>query len=157
MDIRTKAYSLPRSIYLKECYKNIIFSQWWLIILFNAVLGYGIYAKIKWLIITLTIIEVLYFIFWLIQLIGVQYLQQASIIFQKVFYIFNENYINICISENERAMLKWDQVKKIKIKKNYAIIFLEKAHIIYVPYTSVKSGLEKNIFINLLKSKQNKK
>lgn len=157
MDIRTKAYSLPRSIYLKECYKNIIFSQWWLIILFNAVLGYGIYAKIKWLIITLTIIEVLYFIFWLVQLIGVQYLQQASIIFQKVFYIFNENYINICISENERAMLKWDQVKKIKIKKNYAIIFLEKAHIIYVPYTSVKSGLEKNIFINLLKSKQNKK
>ena len=139
MDIRTKAYSLPRSIYLKECYKNIIFSQWWLIILFNAVLGYGIYAKIKWLIITLTIIEVLYFIFWLVQLIGVQYLQQASIIFQKVFYIFNENYINICISENERAMLKWDQVKKIKIKKNYAIIFLEKAHIIYVPYTSVKS------------------
>lgn len=157
MDIRTKAYSLPRSIYLKECYKNIIFSQLWLIILFNAVLGYGIYAKIKWLIITLTIIEVLYFIFWLVQLIGVQYLQQASIIFQKVFYIFNENYINICISENERAMLKWDQVKKIKIKKNYAIIFLEKAHIIYVPYTSVKSGLEKNIFINLLKSKQNKK
>jgi len=157
MDIRTKAYSLPKSIYLKECYKNIIFSQWWLIILFNAVLGYGIYAKIKWLIITLTIIEVLYFIFWLVQLIGVQYLQQASIIFQKVFYIFNENYINICISENERAMLKWDQVKKIKIKKNYAIIFLEKAHIIYVPYTSVKSGLEKNIFINLLKSKQNKK
>lgn len=157
MDIRTKAYSLPRSIYLKECYKNIIFSQWWLIILFNAVLGYGIYAKIKWLIITLTIIEVLYFIFWFVQLIGVQYLQQASIIFQKVFYIFNENYINICISENERAMLKWDQVKKIKIKKNYAIIFLEKAHIIYVPYTSVKSGLEKNIFINLLKSKQNKK
>ena len=157
MDIRTKAYSLPRSIYLKECYKNIIFSQWWLIILFNAVLGYGIYAKIKWLIITLTIIEVLYFIFWLVQLIGVQYLQQASIIFQKVFYIFNENYINICISENERAMLKWDQVKKIKIKKNYAIIFLEKAHIIYVPYTSVKSGLEKNIFINLLKSKQNTK
>ena len=157
MDIRTKAYSLPRSIYLKECYKNIIFSQWWLIILFNAVLGYGIYAKIKWLIITLTIIEVLYFIFWLVQLIGVQYLQQASIIFQKVFYIFNENYINICISENERAMLKWDQVKKIKIKKNYAIIFLEKAHIIYVPYTSVKSGLEKNIFINLLKSKKNKK
>lgn len=157
MDIRTKAYSLPRSIYLKECYKNIIFSQLWLIILFNAVLGYGIYAKIKWLIITLTIIEVLYFIFWFVQLIGVQYLQQASIIFQKVFYIFNENYINICISENERAMLKWDQVKKIKIKKNYAIIFLEKAHIIYVPYTSVKSGLEKNIFINLLKSKQNKK
>lgn len=157
MDIRTKAYSLPRSIYLKECYKNIIFSQWWLIILFNTVLGYGIYAKIKWLIITLTIIEVLYFIFWFVQLIGVQYLQQASIIFQKVFYIFNENYINICISENERAMLKWDQVKKIKIKKNYAIIFLEKAHIIYVPYTSVKSGLEKNIFINLLKSKQNKK
>ena len=157
MDIRTKAYSLPRSIYLKECYKNIIFSQLWLIILFNAILGYGIYAKIKWLIITLTIIEVLYFIFWFVQLIGVQYLQQASIIFQKVFYIFNENYINICISENERAMLKWDQVKKIKIKKNYAIIFLEKAHIIYVPYTSVKSGLEKNIFINLLKSKQNKK
>ena len=157
MDIRTKAYSLPRSIYLKECYKNIIFSQLWLIILFNAILGYGIYAKIKWLIITLTIIEVLYFIFWFVQLIGVQYLQQASIIFQKVFYIFNENYINICISENERAMLKWDQVKKIKIKKNYAIIFLEKAHIIYVPYTSVKSKKEKNIFINLLKSKQNKK
>ena len=86
MDIRTKAYSLPRSIYLKECYKNIIFSQWWLIILFNAVLGYGIYAKIKWLIITLTIIEVLYFIFWLVQLIGVQYLQQASIILDLIEY-----------------------------------------------------------------------
>lgn len=157
MDIRTKAYSLPKSIYFKECYKNIILSQWWLILIFNAILGCGIYYKIKWLIITCGVIEVLYFIFWIIQLIGVQYLQQASIIFKKVFYIFNENYINICISENERAMIKWDQVKKIKLKKNYAVIFLEKAHIIYVPYSSVKSGLEKNIFINLLKARQNKK
>ena len=156
MEIRTKAYALPKSIYFKECYKNIIISQWWIITILSAFIGYGIYSKAKWMIILFSVLEVIYFLFWILQLLGIQYLQQASIIFRKVFYIFSEDFIQICVSENERATVKWEQIKKIKFKKNYIVIFLEKAHIIYVPFSAIKSGLEKNIFINFMKNKKKK-
>ena len=152
MEIRTKKYSVPTGIYFRECYKNIIFTQWWVIFIFNAILGYSIYVKMKWLIITISILEVLYFLFWAINLIGIQYLPQSEIIFAKVFYIFSDECIKICVTDNNMAIINWDQVKKVKFRSSYTVLFLATAHIIYVPVSAFRSKLERDIFINILKS-----
>ena len=156
MEIRTKKYSIPTGVYFKECYKNIIFTQWWVIFIFNSILGYSIYAKMKWLIITISVLEVLYFLFWVINLIGIQYLPQSELIFAKVFYIFSDECIKICVTENNMAIVNWEQVKKVKNRKTYSVLFLAAAHVIYVPTSAFRSKLEKDIFLNMLKSRVKK-
>lgn len=156
MDIKTKAYSLPKNVHLKECYKDILLSQWWLILIINSLLGYCIYIKLFWAIITIPIIETLYLLFWLFNLIGIRYIPQANLIFAKVFYIFSDDCIKICLSENNMAIINWDQIKKIKVRKDYLVLFLARAHIIYIPKTAFKSNLEKNMLINTIKFKLNK-
>lgn len=153
MEIRTKKYSIPYGIYFKECYKNLILTQWWLIFIFNSILGYGIYARIRWLVIVVAVIECLYFLFWLINLVGIRYLPQAELIFSKVFYIFSGECIKICITENNMAILNWEQIKKVKVRKKYFVLFLAKAHIIYIPVLAFRSNLEKDIFLNILNEK----
>ena len=155
MEIRTKRYSIPGGLYFRECFKNIIFTQLWLIFIFSGFIGYGVYVKIKWLIITASILEGLYFLFWIVNLVGVQYLPQAKLIFSKVFYIFSDKNIKICVTDNNMAIISWEQIKKVKVRKNYVVLFLAKAHIIYVPFTTFRSNLEKNMFLNILRDCKN--
>ena len=158
MEIKTKKSAIPKGVYFCECYKEIILSQWWLLIIINTLLGYSIYSKTKWAIITVSVIEGIYFLFWVINLIGIQYLPQAKIIFSKVFYIFSDQDIKICIPNDNRinpdmAVIQWEQIIKIKQKKQAFILFLAKAHIIYLPFSIFRSPLEKDLFVNILKTK----
>ena len=104
-------------------------------------------------IVTALTIELVYILFWLIQVYSIQYHPQSSVLFDKIIYTFSPEDIFINIDATKGAQIKWDQIIKIKYRDDYVLLFLSKIQMLYVPYYAFRSPLEKNLFLNLLKKK----
>lgn len=152
MKVSTKYFSLPIGIYVKECFLNGIKSQWYVSLLLIISISVGFWFKMLWLIITASIFEVLYLLFWLLQFYAVQYIPQNQIMFKKMYYEFLDDKILMHLDAKMCAQFFWSFVKKIKRRKKYYILFLSKAQIIYVPKDSFSSQFELNMFEVLLKN-----
>ena len=156
MRIRTKTYSLPKGIFKKECYKNIFKSQWWVNILLFSGLGYGIFINSKSIWITSLVFEILYILFWILQVTGVQYMPQNALLFGKISYIFSPENIIISIDSNRGSQIEWNQIIKVKYRKDYVVLFVSKLQFLYIPFSAFRSNIEKTMFLNLLKTKLQK-
>jgi len=153
MKIKTKSYILPKGIFKKECYKNILKSQWWVNILLFSVAGYGIFINLKSLWITSLVFEILYVLFWIIQVVGVQYVPQNALLFGKISYIFSPENIILSIDANRGSQIEWKQIISVKYRKDYIVLFVSKLQFLYIPFSAFKSNIEKTMFLNLLKTK----
>ena len=153
MRIRTKKYSTPKSIYKSECYREIFETQWWINVFILSIFGSGIYMNYLSVIITGITLEFVYVLFWLLQVYSIQYHPQGALLFDKLSYVFSPENIFINIDATRGAQINWDQVLKVKYRKDYVLLFLSKIQILYIPYNGFRSTLEKNLFLNLLKKK----
>ena len=153
MKIKTKYYMLPRNIFKNECYKEIFKTQWYVNFLLLSILGYGVYINMKSVWITSLVFEILYILFWIIQVTSVQYVPQAAVLFEKLSYIFSPENITIALDNNRFSQIEWNQILKIKCRKDYIVLFVSKIQLLYIPYSCFKSNLEKTMFIALLKTK----
>lgn len=152
MRVSTKYFSLPVRIYVKECFLNGIKSQWYISFLLLSGIAAGVWFKMLWLIITASILEVLYLCFWLLQFYAVQYIPQNQIMFKKMYYEFFDDKILMHLDAKMCAQFFWSFVQKVKRRKKYYVLFLSKAQIIYVPKDSFNSQFELNMFDVLLKN-----
>ena len=153
MRIKTKTYSLPKNIFKNECYKDIFKTQWWISFLNFSVLGYGIYSNMKSIWITSLVFEILYILFWVIQVNSVQYVPQNAILFEKMCYIFSPENIILSLDVNRCSQIEWKQIIKVKYRKDYVVMFVSKVQFLYVPFSAFRSNIEKTLFLNLLKTK----
>lgn len=153
MKIRTKASVLPTSLFKRECYKDIFRAQWWVNILILSVLGYGVYIHMKSVWITALVFEILYLLFWFIQVTTSLYIPQNAILFEKFSFIFSPENITLVLDGNRRSQIEWNQVLFVKFRKDYVIMFVSKIQFLYVPFSIFRSNMEKTMFLNLIKTK----
>lgn len=154
MIVRTKNYKLDKGTYRKIAFRNIMKQQGW-IALTAAValcLCYMWIPSIWWFIGAFTGLG-LYMLFWWIQFYGVTQLEQGKMLFERFSYEISSQQIVMKLNPREGMPLKWDQIKRAQIGKDYFALFLSKAQFIHLPFRIFNTENERKFLTSVLKKK----
>jgi len=153
MIVKTKNYRLEKKSYIKLAMRNILKQQWWVSLIVIAIcLGYVWIPNIWWFI-GAFIGAVLYLLFWWIQFYGVTQLEQGKMLFERLSYEINSQQVLIKLSAREGMPMKWDQIKKAHIGKDYFLLMVNKAQLIHLPFKIFNSENERKFVTSILKTK----
>lgn len=154
MIVKTKNYRLEKKTYINLAFKSILAQQGWIAAV-AAVAICLLYFWIPsiWWFIAAVIGVGLYLLFWYIQFYGVTQLEQGKMLFERFSYEISSQQILMKLNPREGMPLKWDQIKKANIGKDYFLLFVNKAQLIYWPYKIFNSENERKFVTNILKTK----
>ena len=154
MIIKTRNYKLDKKTYIKLALKNILKQQGWIagVAALAICLCYFWIPSIWWFI-GAGIGLGLYLLFWWIQFFGVTQLEQGKMLFEKFSYEINSQQILMKINPREGMPMKWDQIKKAAIGKDFFVLFVNKAQMIYLPFKIFNNENERKFLTSILKTK----
>ena len=153
MNVKTKKYKLESGTYIKLALKSVLKQQWWVSLIVLAIcLGYLWIDNIWWFI-GAGIGAVLYILFWLIQFAGVTQLDQTKMLFEKLAYEITSQQILIKLNAKQGMPIKWDQIKRGHIGKDYILLSVNKAQLIHLPFRIFNSDNERKFVESILKRK----
>lgn len=157
MVVKTRNYKLEKKVYINLALKNILMKQGWIAALgaFVLCLGYAIPGAASiWWFIGAAVGLGLYILFWWIQFYGVTQLDQGKMLFEKFAYEISSQQILMKINAREGMPLKWDQIQKAAIGKDYFVLFVNKAQLIHLPFRIFNTENERKFVISVLKAKR---
>jgi len=153
MIVKTKKYQLTTGKYIKLGMLNILRSQWWVILIALAVASMTfVLPSIWWWIGSLSAF-VLYGLFWLIQFAGVPQLEQNKVLFERMNYEITSQQILIKLSPKEGMPIKWENIKKAFVGKDFFLLVISKAQFIYLPFRIFNSDNERKFMETILRRK----
>lgn len=154
MVVKTKNYKLEKNIYINIAFKNIMKQQGWIaaVAAFVICLGFVWIASIWWFIAAFIGI-LLYLLFWYIQFYGVTQLEQSKMLFEKFSYEISSQQILMKINPREGAPIKWDQIQKGEIGKDFYVLYINKAQILYWPFRIFNTENERKFVGSVMKAK----
>jgi hypothetical protein len=134
MIVRTKNYRLEKKTYIGLALRNVLRRQGWIagLAALAICLCYFWVPSIWWFIGAVIGLG-LYLLFWWIQFYGVTQLEQGKMLFEKFSYEISSQQIMMKINPREGMPMKWDQIKHAAIGKDYFVLFVNKAQMIYLP------------------------
>jgi len=154
MIIKTKNYKLEKKTYINFALKNILLQQGWIAGLAAlAICLFYFWIPSIWWFIAAIIGLALYVLFWWIQFFGVTQLDQGKMLFEKFSYEISSQQILMKINPREGMPLKWDQIKKAAIGKDYFVLFVNKAQLIYLPFKIFNTENERKFLTSVLRTK----
>jgi hypothetical protein len=156
MIVKTKNYKLEKKVYISVALKNILKKQGWMAGLGALVicLGYVIPGlQSIWWFIAAFIGLGLYLLFWWIQFYGVTQLEQGKRLFEKFVYEISSQQILMKINPREGMPIKWDQVQSAEIGKDFFVLYINKAQILYWPFRIFNTDNERKFVASILKAK----
>lgn len=154
MIVRTKNYKLEKKTYINLALKSILKQQGWIAAAaaFVLCLGFIWIASIWWFIGAFIGLG-LYLLFWWIQFYGVTQLEQSKMLFEKFSYEISSQQILMKINPREGMPLKWDQIQRAIIGKDFFVLFVNKAQLIYWPFKIFNSENERKFVTSVLRTK----
>ncbi|MEM9737711.1 MAG: YcxB family protein [Bacteroidota bacterium] len=154
MIIKTKNYRLRTSTYVWLAFVYFLRRQWWMILLLTSA-NFGLFY-IQWIItgVVTSILSLLYFLFWLAQFYAVTFLEENQLLFQSLSYQITSKSITMHITTKQGMPIEWPQIRRAYVRKKYIILFLSKAHFIYLPHHVFKSKQEREFLLFILRGKK---
>ncbi len=153
MIVKTKNYRLEKKDYIRLAMRNILKQQWWVALIVVAIcLGY-VWIPSMWWFIGALAGTALYLLFWWIQFYGVTQLEQGKILFERLSYEINSQQVLIKLNAREGMPMKWDQIKRATIGKDYFLLTVNKAQLIHLPFKIFNSENERKFLTSILKTK----
>lgn len=154
MIVKTKNYKLDKKTYIKLALREILKRQGWMAALgaFVICLGFIWIQSIWWFIAAMVALG-LYFLFWWIQFYGVTQLDQGKMLFERFSYEISSQQILMKLNPREGMPLKWDQIKRANIGKDYFVLFVNKAQLIYLPFKIFNTENERKFLSSVLRNK----
>ena len=153
MIVKTKKYQLSTKKYIRLGMLNILRSQWWVILIALAIASMTFIIPSNWWWIGSLIAFVLYGVFWLIQFAGVPQLEQNKILFERLSYEITSQQILIKLNPKQGMPMKWENIKKAFIGKDFYLLILSKAQFIYLPFRIFNSDNERKFMETILRRK----
>lgn len=156
MIVKTKNYKLEKKIYIQLALRSVLKKQGWIaaLVAFLLCLGYAIPgAQTIWWFIGAFVGLGLYLLFWWIQFYGVTQLEQGKMLFEKFSYEISSQQILMKINPREGMPMKWDQIQRATIGKDFYVLYVNKAQIIYWPFKIFNTDNERKFVASILKSK----
>jgi len=153
MIVKTKNYRLEKNLYIKLALKAILRQQWWVsLIVLTICLGF-VWVQTFWWFVAAVVGAGLYLLFWWIQFYGVTQLEQGKMLFEKFSYEINSQQIIMKINPREGMPMKWDQIQRAEIGKDYFLLTVNKAQIIHLPFRIFNTENERKFVASILKTK----
>lgn len=156
MVVKTKNYKLEKKVYINLALKNVLMKQGWIAVAGALVLCLGYLipgADSIWWFIGAVVGLGLYILFWWIQFYGVTQLDQGKMLFEKFAYEISSQQILMKINAREGMPLKWDQIQKAAIGKDYFVLFVNKAQVIHWPFKIFNTENERKFVTSVLRTK----
>lgn len=153
MLIKTKNYRLEKKDYIRMALKAVLLQQWWVSLIVVAICcGYFLAPSIWWFIGAL-LGAGLYLLFWWIQFYGVTQLEQGKMLFERFSYEITSQQLVMKLNAREGMPMKWDQIKRAVIGKDYFLLFVNKAQLIHLPFRIFNTENERKFVQSILKTK----
>ncbi len=153
MLVKTRNYRLEKNQYIKMALSNVLKRQWWAgLIALGICLLYFVIPSIWW-IIGGVLAYGLYVLFWLIQFYGVTQLEQGKMLFERFSYEITSQQLLMKLNAREGMPLKWDQIKRVELGKDYFLLFVNKAQLIHLPFKIFNTENERKFVAGILKAK----
>ena len=156
MIVKTKNYRLEKKTYINVALKEVLRRQGWIAVLGAIAIALCYFipgASSIWWFIGAVIALGLYVLFWWIQFYGVTQLEQGKMLFERFSYEISSMQILMKLNPREGMPMKWDQIKRATVGKDFFVLFVNKAQLIYWPYKIFNSDNERKFVANVLKSK----
>jgi hypothetical protein len=153
MIVKTRNYRLERSTYIKLALGSVLRQQWWTIPIALGICLMYLWIPSFWWIFAGLMAYALYLLFWLIQFYGVTQLDQGKMLFERFSYEITSLQIVMKINAREGMPLKWDQIKRAKAGKDFYLLFVNKAQLIYLPFKIFNTDNERKFLGSILKTK----
>lgn len=151
MIVKTKKYKLETSTYIKLAMKNILREQWWVFLIFLAIISLSYYSF--WFAVGAIIALILYLLFWLVQFAGVTQVEQNKILFEKLSYEIDSRQVLIKVNPKQGMPLTWENIKKAWKTKDAFTLIISKAQLIHLPHRIFNSDNERRFVESILKRK----
>lgn len=153
MIVKTRNYRLERPLYIKLALGSVLRQQWWTIpIALGICLLYFWIPSFWWIFGGLTAYA-LFVLFWLIQFYGVTQLDQGKMLFERFSYEITSQQILMKLNAREGMPLKWDQIKRAKVGKDFYLLYVNKAQLIHLPFKIFSTDNERKFLTSILKTK----
>jgi hypothetical protein len=154
MIVKTKNYRLDKKTYINLALTSILKKQGWIAALgaFIICLMY-IFVPSIWWFIGAALGLGLYLLFWWVQFYGVTQLEQGKMLFEKFAYEISSQQIIMKINPREGMPLKWDQIQRAQIGKDYFVLFVNKAQLIHLPFKIFNTENERKFLTSVLRTK----
>lgn len=153
MIIKTKNYRLEKSVYQRMALQNILKEQWWAGLIVLAICLGFIWIHSIWWFIGALLGAGLYLLFWWIQFYGVTQLEQGKMLFERFSYEISSQQILMKLNAREGMPMKWDQIKKAKVGKDYFLLMVNKAQVIHLPFKIFNTENERKFLLSILRTK----
>jgi len=153
MKVTTRNYRMEKSDYIRLAFKNILRQQWWVGLIAVAICLGSLWVFSIWWYIGAVIALGLYLLFWWLQFYGVTQLEQGKMLFERYSYEITSQNIKMMINPREGMPIKWDQIKSAQVGKDYFLLFLNKAQLIYLPFKIFNTENERKFVTSILKTK----
>lgn len=156
MIVRTKNYKLEKKTYIQLALRSVLKRQGWIaaLVAFLLCLGYAIPgAQTIWWFISAFIGLGLYILFWWIQFYGVTQLEQGKMLFERFSYEISSQQILMKINPREGMPMKWDQIQRAAIGKDFFVLYVNKAQLIYLPFKIFNTENERKFVASILRTK----
>lgn len=134
MIVKTKKYVLTPKAYMNIAIRHRAREDWWVFGIAAVIACFAIFIHSIWFPILAIIGLSGYFLFWFLQFYGVRYLEQAQMLFLPATYEISGKQIMIKLASNKGMPIEWKNIKKVLFGRDYFLIVISKAHLIYLPY-----------------------
>ena len=137
MKVTTKNYRLEKNDYIKMALKAVLVQQWWAVPIALVICCGWFWVPS----------------FWWIQFFGITQLDQGKMLFERFSYEITSQQILMKLSAREGMPIKWEQILRAKAEKDYFLLFVNKAQLIYWPYKIFNTDNERKFVLSILKNK----
>jgi hypothetical protein len=96
---------------------------------------------------------VLYALFWLIQFAGITQMEQNKILFERLNYEISSQQILIKVNPKQGMPMKWENIKKAYVGKDFFLLVISKAQFIYLPNRIFNSENDRKFMETILRRK----
>jgi len=153
MKVTTKNYRLEKNDYIKMALKAVLIQQWWAVPIALVICCGWFWVPSFWWIFSGVLAYGLFVLFWWIQFFGITQLDQGKMLFERFSYEITSQQILMKLSAREGMPIKWEQILRAKAEKDYFLLFVNKAQLIYWPYKIFNTDNERKFVLSILKNK----
>jgi hypothetical protein len=153
MIVKTKNYRLEKKDYIRFALGGVLRQQWWVSLIVLAIAAGYFWIPSIWWFIGAVLGGGLYLLFWWIQFYGVTQLDQGKMLFERFSYEITSQQILMKLNAREGMPMKWDQIKRARVGKDFFLLVVNKAQVIHLPFRIFNTDNERKFVLSILKTK----
>lgn len=155
MIVKTRNYKLDKKTYIRLALRGVLKQQGWIALLVAIAISlfYLWIPSIWWFVAAITGLG-LYLLFWWIQFFGVTQLEQGRMLFEKYAYEITSQQILMKINPREGMPIRWDQIKRAAVGKDYFVLYLNKVQLVHLPFKIFNTENERKFIHSILRTRK---